>query len=180
MIRQSAKTFFDEPVSASREKANYGIHMHTVLSRMKYADEIDSTLEDIAFEGLVTQQEKVELKKQIDDLLTVPSIASWFIRDWTVLTETPVLLPGGDENRLDRLIYRDKKAVVIDFKTGERKKTDNLQVLQYIQILRQMNFTEVEGFLLYLRDKEVVEVRPGERPLVSRQKKDKDQLTLGF
>ena len=179
VIRQSAKTFFDESLSVSRDKINYGIHMHTVLSRLKYADEIDRTLEDIMFEGLVTMQEKKELKKQIDDLLSLPGVASWFSRDWTVLTEAPVLLPGGEENRLDRLIHHDKKAVVIDFKTGERKKTDNQQVLQYIQILRQMNFTDVEGFLLYLRDNEVVEVSAG-RALVGRQKTDKDQLTLGF
>jgi ATP-dependent helicase/nuclease subunit A len=180
VIRQSGAAFFDEENSEFRERINYGIHMHAVLSRMKYSDEIEATLEQIIFEGLVTEQDRSSLRKELDELLKIPEIAGWFSRNWQVHTEVPILLPGGNENRLDRLIIEDKKAIVIDFKTGAQKKGDNEQVVEYMDVLRQMNFVEVKGFLLYLRNKEVIEVNEGGKQKAIKKMKDRDQLTLGF
>ena len=69
--------------------------------------------------------------------------------------------------------------IVVDFKTGERNKHDQQQVLNYVNILREMNFAEVEGYVLYLRELEVMNVT---HPKVktSRKKENKDQLGLGF
>ena len=67
---------------------------------------------------------------------------------------------------------------MIDFKTGEKKKADQKQVAAYMDILKQMGFTEVEGYVLYTRDKEVISLNDGNRRIV--QKKDEKQLGLGF
>jgi hypothetical protein len=154
--------------------------MHAVLSRMHYGDEMESMLQQIVQDGFISEAEKEPLKIQLAALLVNPKITGWFSREWEVRTEVPILLPGGQENRIDRLLIRDKQAVVVDFKTGSRKKTDEKQVLDYIDILRKMNFTEVEGFLLYLAENAVVEVRSGAKARIVQKKKDKDQLDLGF
>jgi ATP-dependent exoDNAse (exonuclease V) beta subunit len=180
VIRQSGAAFFEEADTALRDRINYGIHMHAVLSRMKFADEIETTLEAIVFEGLITEQDRPSLRDELNELLDIPEVASWFNRSWKVYTEVPILVPGGNESRLDRLIVDDKKAVVIDFKTGEQKKNDNEQVVAYMDILRQMNFIDVRGYLLYLRQKEVVEVKEGGKQKATRKLKDKDQMSLGF
>jgi ATP-dependent helicase/nuclease subunit A len=179
VIKQSGATFF-ESSSDARQKINYGIHMHTVLSRMDYADDLEDTLERITLEGLITQSEKPGILKAIKELLLVPHVSEWFSRAWDVKTEVPILLPGGKENRLDRLIYKNKKAIVIDFKTGEARRDDNEQVLEYIDILRAMNFTEVQGYLFYIREREVVEVKTGSKPKAMKKVADRDQLSLGF
>jgi ATP-dependent helicase/nuclease subunit A len=180
VIRQTGTTYFEEIDSDQREKINYGIHMHTVLSRMKYADNVKNTLDEILFEGLITDVDVQPLNDQLSRLLSIPQVSSWFSSEWTVRTEVPILLPNGEEARIDRLIYRDKKAIVIDFKTGIPKKRDSQQVLEYITILRQMNFADVEGYLLYLRDTEVVEVKAGMKQKTVKRIRDKDQLLLGF
>ena len=72
----------------------------------------------------------------------------------------------------------DGKAIVIDFKTGEKSKADQKQVSEYIQILQKMNFTQVEGYLLYTRDQEVISVSDGKMKVV--KKKNERQLGLGF
>ncbi len=74
---------------------------------------------------------------------------------------------------------RDKKAIVVDFKTGERNKRDQQQVSEYVNILRQMNFVEVEGYVLYLRDLEVINVLE-QKVKTTKRKENKDQLGLGF
>lgn len=179
VIRQTGSNFFEQTDEA-RAKINYGIHMHAVLSRMKYADELDDTLKQILLEGLITEQELEPTRVQLKELFSMSEVASWFSRDWKVQTEVPIILPGGDESRLDRLIYNGKRAVVIDFKTGEFRKGDNQQVLAYQDTLRQMNFIDVRGYLLYLRNKQLVEVRPPGKEKMVKKVKDKDQLSLGL
>lgn len=180
VIRQTAKTYFDDaeqdPV---REKIGYGIYLHAVLSRIRYADEMDDAIGGIILEGLVQEEERMPLKEQLNDLLENPRVASWFDRKWQVRTEVSILLPNGKESRIDRLMTHDKTAIVVDFKTGKPSKEDQRQVMDYMHILREMNFINVEGYLLYVRTGQVVSVTSG-KPREVKRKKDKDQLELGF
>lgn len=180
VIRRSGSEWFQADSDGVRDKISYGIHMHAVLSRMKYGDELEDMLTRTVEEGLITSSEKDPLRTQLNDLLSDPKIAGWFGREWDVRTEVPILLPGGRENRIDRLLAQGKKAIVIDFKTGSRKKTDERQVLEYMDILRKMNFTDVSGYLLYLADNEIAEVKAGGRPSLVKKAKNRDQLELGF
>ncbi|MBA4054857.1 MAG: hypothetical protein C0490_09110, partial [Marivirga sp.] len=178
VMRQTAKTFFDQPADDKQEKISYGIYIHTVLSRISYAHEIPDTLDRIILEGLINQSQKESLNNQLQELLNNQQIASWFETGWDIRTEVPILLPGGAENRIDRLLLKGKRAVVVDFKTGEPTKADQKQVQDYIDILRKMNFVEVEGYLLYIRKAEVVSVLHGK--IKTSKQKDKHQLGLGF
>ena len=116
---------------------------------------------------------------QLDALMNHPVIGRWFEPGWDVRTEVPILMPAGAENRIDRLLIKDKKAIVIDFKTGVKAKSDQQQVLQYIEVLKQMKFTEVEGYLLYVREQEVISLAEGTQKIV-KNKKNESQLGLDF
>ncbi|MEX1238124.1 MAG: UvrD-helicase domain-containing protein [Cyclobacteriaceae bacterium] len=179
VIRQSGASWFEESPDPKREKIDYGIHMHAVLSRMQYGDEMEAMLTQIVNEGFITPLEKGPLEEQLSGLLLHAKVADWFSRDWNVKTEVPILLPGGEENRIDRLLMKDKRAVVLDFKTGSRKKSDEKQVQQYMDVLRQMNYPDVEGYLLYLGENDIVEVKAG-KPKLIQKVRNKDQLDLGF
>lgn len=178
VIRQTAKGYFNPTEDEKFEKMNFGIHLHTILSKIHYAHEIPGALDQIVLEGLITQEEKIPLENQLHDLLNILPVAAWFSPEWEVRTEIPILLPDGTENRIDRLLIKDKKAIVVDFKTGEPLKSDQRQVVTYIEILRKMNFIDVEGYLLYIKHKQVVSVTPG-KVKVSK-KKDENQISLEF
>jgi hypothetical protein len=147
---------------------------------MRFADEIGMMLDEIEREGFIASDERDPLAKQLEEILANPKVASWFTRDWEVRTEVPIIVPGGKENRIDRLLTQGRRAIVIDFKTGSRKRTDEKQVLEYMEILRKMNYPEVEGYLLYLAESAVAEVRSGGKPRLVQKNKNKDQLDLGF
>jgi ATP-dependent helicase/nuclease subunit A len=127
---------------------------------------------------MITSTEQDSLRTQLDELLQNREVAGWFSKAWEVQTEVPILLPDGAENRVDRLLLNGRKAVIVDFKTGEPDKRDQKQVLEYIDVLRKMNFIEVEGYLLYVRTSELVAV--GQRKLKVVKKKDDHQLGLGI
>lgn len=178
VIRQSGSSWFQN--EHAREKASHGVYMHSVLSRIRYASEADDILTQLVHEGLITAAERPALQRQVGALLMHPKIAHWFSPSWKVKTEVPILLPSGEENRIDRLLIKDQKAVVVDYKTGTRKKSDEKQVLQYMEVLRQMNFINIEGFLLYLQENEIVKVEAGAKPKLLHKAKDKSQLDLNF
>lgn len=158
VIRQSGAEYFNDIDHERQERAKYGIYLHALLSRIKYADEIDVVFNQLVSEGVIEHDEKDSVYKQISELMNNPSVAPWFNHDWEVRTEAPVVLPGGKENRIDRLITKGNKAIIIDFKTGEPSKHDQRQVTEYMDILRQMNYTDVEGFILYVKTSDVVAV----------------------
>jgi ATP-dependent exoDNAse (exonuclease V) beta subunit len=178
VIRQTSKGYFQKTESESFERVRYGIHIHTILSKVNYKEEWPLVLEKLVDEGLISMDEKPRIVELMEELLINPLIASWFSEPWKVRTEVPVILPGGGDHRIDRLLTHERKAVIIDFKTGEPNKSDQRQVLEYIETLHQMQFTEVEGYLLYTKTGDVVSVPPGK---TSRsKKKDDKQLGLGF
>ena len=66
---------------------------------------------------------------------------------------------NGELLRLDRLIIKNNKAVVIDYKTSSEKTPNHIdQVLNYVHALEHSNFIEVSGYLLYVSDLDLVKV----------------------
>ena len=176
VIRQTAKGYFKSAGIEVIEKVQYGIHLHAVLSRIKYSDELEEAIQYLIFEGLITKDEKPIIEKLMRELLSNAIIASWFERDWDVRTEVAILLPGGLESRIDRLLLKEDKTIVVDFKTGEPKSEDLKQVKEYMDIVKKMNFVNVEGYLVYIKTGDVTTVPPGK---ISKGK-NKSQTDLGF
>ncbi|MFO7257857.1 MAG: UvrD-helicase domain-containing protein [Bacteroidota bacterium] len=178
VVKRSAKEFFSDAGDAVRTRINYGIHIHTVLSGVKYASDVSDALTRMVDEGMISSSELPVLQELLNDLLRDPQIASWFAPGWDVRTEVPILLPGGRESRMDRLLLKDKHAVVIDFKTGAPSSADQRQMQEYMTILTQMNFYPVEGYLLYIRSGEVVSVKTGKPRRVPKRPTGQLELEL--
>jgi ATP-dependent helicase/nuclease subunit A len=176
VIRQSGASYFKEVDQERQQKVQYGIYLHALLSRIRYADELERVFSELVSEGFILQEDKEPVFNQIKELLANPVVASWFTRDWDVRTEAPVILPGGDENRIDRLITKGNKAIIIDFKTGEHSQKDRKQVIDYMNILRKMNFADVEGYVLYVRTGDVVSANTSK----VKKGKPKDENQLGI
>ncbi|RED93205.1 UvrD-helicase domain-containing protein [Marinoscillum furvescens] len=127
------------------EATQHGTRIHDMLSRIKYKSDL---------EQFADVPERVELTRVLED----PEVASWFDETWEVATEVPILLPGGDFKRIDRINSNASETVVIDFKTGTKRKKDEHQVREYVRLLQEMNFPSVSGYLVYLNDVSVMKV----------------------
>lgn len=123
-----------------------GIQMHDVLSKIHYAAHIEK------YVGLPVYEE-------LKNIVEHPQIADWFQEKWRVDNEVPILLPGGDFKRIDRIIRSDSETVIIDFKTGTQRKKDQYQVKEYMKILTEMGYPKVSGYLVYLSELKVEEVK---------------------
>lgn len=122
-----------------------GIMLHQMLSRIKYREDIQ------AFSG--TPEYSI-----LQELILVPEAADWFDPQWKVDTEVPILLPGGDFKRIDRVNRSGEETLIIDFKTGKPREADELQVREYMNLFEQMGYKGVRGFLFYLNEMRVTQV----------------------
>ena len=103
-------------------KINYGILVHQVLAEINNVNEVDDSINKIVFKGLISEDEKTFLEKEIKEILSVPEIKKYFDKEYVSLSEREFILPGGEILRPDRVVFKSNEATVIDFKTGKREK----------------------------------------------------------
>jgi ATP-dependent helicase/nuclease subunit A len=154
VIKQSGKQFYNPDLKAKIDKIQYGIKVHEVLSRIKLSSDVAAAMQDVIAEGIISLDESHEVRKQIQQLLDHPKTSNWFSDSWQVHNEASILLPEAKELRIDRLLIRDKQAIVIDYKTGDKKSEDKAQVSAYMLALKNMSYA-VKGYLLYLSEAEI-------------------------
>lgn len=161
VIKREGAEFFEESISEKRASINYGILLHRLLAHVKYKSEAENVLNELHIQNAFTEEERIVLAEALKKMMDHEVVSGWFAPSWEVRTEVPVLIPGGKQSRIDRVMIGKKNTVIIDYKTGAKKEQDRRQVEGYSGLLTQMGYPNVEGYLLYLDELEVVEVMKG-------------------
>ena len=114
-----------------------GIDIHDALSQLhQVGDEL--------------RIDNLELRGLLELIIYHKDVVGFFEQTDEVILEHPMLLPGGEVRRIDRLVKKGGYWHVIDFKTGHPRAKDQNQVKEYIQILSRMGFEGLKGYLIYL------------------------------
>ena len=145
------KLMLQRKTSKEREQARrYGIKIHEAISKIHYADELENTLEEAAFRGEITSEEKASMFICFDQLINTSIIAPYFSRSYTVLNEQAILVPETKILRPDRIVYNSQEAVVIDYKTGVKNENHQLQIQDYAQHIAAIFKRPVTAYLVYM------------------------------
>jgi ATP-dependent exoDNAse (exonuclease V) beta subunit len=155
-LRKTGSDYFQ--ASDKRKKINQGILLHSVLSKVKYPQEWPHVLQAQLAAGFVSPDELVQWKDTFDWLIQEPSLRFCFSKEATHKTEVSIFTKEGDEKRIDRISMVEKKVCVLDYKTGEETAHDEQQVRAYCELLKEMGFTTVNGVVVYLNEKRVVQL----------------------
>lgn len=125
--------------------------MHEVFQRIITPVDIEGALLMMLMEGKIREDDFQALMDQIQTLLKDPQVKKWFDPEWEVHTEADILLQDGNVQRPDRVIVKNNKAIVIDYKFGEEELASHQkQVNNYVKYIRQMNYSDVTGYLWYV------------------------------
>lgn len=143
-----------------REK---GILYHKILSMVRSTRDLDRVLRHCTVRYILpsdsTQRDRI-----IADLRAMltqsDEAASWFAPGNRVYNERPIL-DGKNRPRPDRVITTpDGRTIVIDYKFGEPHHTSHSrQVKDYMTLLSQAGFKNVEGRIWYPFDHRIVAVQ---------------------
>lgn len=141
------------------DKKNYGVMVHTALSRIKTTTDIEPALRSMLAEGLLTLAEQEKLQSLLHTITSIPMLQKHFATGLTIKNEAEIITPSGEKFRVDRVVIHPNNTVtIIDYKTGEPKPGHKKQVLQYADLITQMGYTVTAKLLVYLEEENVVAV----------------------
>ncbi len=170
VFRQSNKSreFADDSINDedSKRYTTIGSILHTLFSQIKSYKDIDKTLRQFEFDGIIYDDTltpdilRSHLKEKFDNKI----VKDWFSDRWTVFNECNIMqiIDGKIVNdRPDRVITDGKETIVIDYKFGRRNKKYTSQLQRYMKLMTAMGYPNVKGFIWYVQEDEgIVAVRP--------------------
>ncbi len=155
-VRTAYADLFD---GQENDKINYGLLVHDFLASIEYASDLEYASKKFLSQGFgATQVIKKQVIDKVKKMLQNEQIKTWFDPSWEVKNEMNMLDGQGNFLRPDRVIILGGKAVVIDYKTGGQNKMHSNQVQEYMEVVSEMGYEQVEGYLLYLENIEIVKV----------------------
>ncbi len=148
-IARESTDFFRITEPALTDNINYGTVMHKIMSRIKTREDIDLAIQQCVFNGLISHEQSADIKQKIVHFVTNEKVADWFTDNWKILNEEALLTSSGHLRIPDRVLLKDKKCVVIDFKFAKPIDEHHQQVKEYVDLLEGMDYQNVAGYLYY-------------------------------
>lgn len=139
----------------------YGVLMHRLFELLGAPEELEAVLARMEVAGeIASSQEREYLCDRALRALADPVVSRWFSPEWEVVHSERDIIAGGGVRRPDRVMTRGReRAVVVDYKFGAlRKGGYQVQVAEYMSLLRGMGYAEVEGYLWFVELGEVERV----------------------
>ncbi len=149
-----AGEFFDK-----ESKRNYGVIMHNILAGVYTEEDLPACVRRAVTAGELRADEEDDVTSHLSSLLSGVRDRHWFDATYRIYNELEILNPGGEVSRPDRVLIDKEKAIVIDFKFGDIKKSTYInQVAGYVGQVEKITGTPVQGYLWYLESNEVIQV----------------------
>ncbi len=156
-VRTSGMEFFSP--SQKREKINYGIFVHSLLSQIRTKQDVSKVITQAMSNGTIKEREKWDLEELINWVVDLPVLQPCFDAGSTSKTEASLFTTDGSERRIDRVVMKGDQVWVVDYKTGVPSAKDEAQVKDYILLLEQMGWKRATGYLIYFEERKWVEVK---------------------
>ena len=153
-LRLPSQRYFEQEEEVELSPRNFGILMHKAFENADDEEQIRLAVERMQADGTLSAAEAAALRRMIARALEHPAAREWFAGGWErVRNENEIIIPGGaSARRPDRVMIRGTRAVVVDYKFGGREpERYRRQVREYLALLRQMGYTETEGYLWYVK-----------------------------
>ena len=159
---RSADFIQDDEEDKSAEYIRQGELLHRLFSSIRIASDLPGAIEELMWEGILESEEKAEqIGKLAEWALRNPQVKGWYEEGWELYNECSILYHENgvmQTRRPDRVMIKDGKVVVVDFKFGKKKDVYRKQVEEYMQLLGAMGYTDIKGYLWYVFANELDEV----------------------
>jgi hypothetical protein len=147
-------------------KIGFGKLMHHLFELIVTVDDVDNAVQTVLYEGLIHESDAQEIHAKVRRLLNQETVKNWFAAGVTILNEATILHQRSTY-RPDRVIIENQLVTVIDYKFGDVRAEHHIkQVETYLQIIKQMGYSNVKGYIWYVSGNEIISVDlPGQLSL---------------
>jgi ATP-dependent helicase/nuclease subunit A len=155
-LKLHGENYFSSGEQEKRERINYGKLMHEIFEGIKTPADISNSVRKLVLEGKITETESAEVERRVEYLIGSPRAADWFLPGNEILTEAGILLTSGNTKRPDRVIFKDGKTIIIDFKFGDESPHYAEQVNLYRHLMVEMGYADIDAFIWYVDRNKIV------------------------
>ena len=157
-LRTSMSRYFEEENSKLSPRS-MGIKLHRIFEGALTREDIFASLDEMVVNGELSREEAVSLRDNITSTLDNTIAGEWFDGSWERLhRERNIIRPNSTSKRPDRVMTRQREAVVIDYKFGEESNSYKKQIREYIAELKSMGYTSIKGYIWYVSAGKIVEI----------------------
>ena len=91
-------------------------------------------------------------------MLNDEQLRPFFLEDLEVKTEQIILQESGESYVPDRLLIKNNRVKIIDYKTGSTSQMEKLkkQVDGYYKALKNMGFEEISKYIIYTEENDKI------------------------
>lgn len=135
--------------------------LHRVFASVEKKSDLPKAIENLRFEGVFeSAAQEEEIAGLARKALENPQVQEWFDGGWKLYNECSIIFTDDEGNmqtrRPDRVMMKDGRVVVVDFKFGKRNNSHRKQVHEYMELLKAMGYTQqMEGYLWYVTANEL-------------------------
>ncbi|MDC3103987.1 UvrD-helicase domain-containing protein [Flavobacteriales bacterium] len=140
------------------DRQQWGSLLHKCLAQIHYPKDKESVLDKLERNGLISVEMKSKLRKRVEELLNDEQLMPFFLEDWEVKTEQIILQESGESYVPDRLLFKNNKVKIIDYKTGSTSQMEKhkKQVDGYYKVLKKMGFEEIFKYIIYTEENDKI------------------------
>ena len=131
--------------------------MHMVMQEIETAHDIDKALDKLMLQGVIEDASRHKrIKELVGRALSNQKAAEWFNGRYRLYNECTILSRRKNQaRRPDRVMIKGDEAVVVDYKFGREKESYEEQVKEYMELLEEMGYRNVTGYLWYVYKNEI-------------------------
>lgn len=163
-----ANDFFSEDgnVGVEASKRLRGIVLHNILSKVLVPEDLEKAIAESYNSGEIDEDERRQISNLLSSRVSDAVQRGWFPEERDcVFNETSVIDDEGETHRPDRVILKDGKVVIVDYKFGhyhgesaeKSREAYKKQIRKYADLYRRAGYENVSCYLWYVVPDEVVE-----------------------
>lgn len=136
-----------------QEKAmQKGNTIHYLLGLIKSVDDLENALKIGVQKGIIVEAETQNVKTTLLQVIHHKNLKKLFEPGITVLNETDILMADGTIQRPDRVVFKNKKVYIIDYKTGTKNSKYQNQLNAYADAFLDMDYIVAHKIIVYINE----------------------------
>lgn len=152
----------DDSDDRQEEYIQTGKLLHNLFATIRTMDDINPQVDSMYSQGLIETSKKAdEIRNMLSKHIEASGVQSWFDGTYTLFNEASIIYRDGgilQTRRPDRvMITPDGRAIVVDFKFGREREEYLHQVREYMDLLRKMGYSQVEGHIWYVYTNKIID-----------------------
>ena len=155
--------FINGEEEQSEQYIRQGQLLHALFSNIHTHKDSPQAMERLRMEGIIESgKQEEQILKLVTWALKHPMVKEWFSGEWNLYNECTILNKEKGQlqtRRPDRVMMKDGQVIVVDFKFGKAQPQYKEQVREYMNLLSNMGYTHIRGYLWYVFNNVLEEIK---------------------